>query len=97
MRCTVPKSEQTVLGATGFLSYFYGYFVFLDVFGKTRRTGFCYAFDRDKTFSRAGGPAYNYGIEIFQYQNDDGPRRVPHSHALRYRVAAQATCFWNVY
>ena len=65
MRCTVPKSEKTVLGATGFTSYFYGYFVYLDVFGKFRRTGFCYAFDGDKSFSRVGGPAYNYDIEIF--------------------------------
>jgi hypothetical protein len=65
MRCTVPKSEKTVLGATGFTSYFYGYFVYLDVFGKFRRTGFCCPFDGDKAFSRVGGPAYNYDIEIF--------------------------------
>ncbi len=65
MRCAVPKSEKTALGTTGFTFYFYGYFVFLDVFGKTRRTGFCYAFGDDKAFSRVGGPVYNYDIEIF--------------------------------
>lgn len=65
MRCILPTSERTVLGAGGFTTYFYGYFVFLDVFGKTRRTGFCYAFGKDKAFTRAGGPAYNYDIEIF--------------------------------
>lgn len=64
-RCMLPKAEKTVLGASGFTTYFYGYLVFLDVFGKTRRTGFCYAFDKDRAFSRAGGPAYNYDIEIF--------------------------------
>lgn len=65
MRCALPRGEKTVVGADGFTIYFYGYVVFLDVFGKTRRTGFCYAFGKDKAFSRAGGPAYNYDIEIF--------------------------------
>jgi len=65
IRCTVPKSEKTLLGTTGFTFYLYGYFVFLDVFGRTRRTGFCYAFGDDKAFSRVGGPTYNYDIEIF--------------------------------
>lgn len=65
MTCTVPTNEKTLLGAAGFTPYFYGYFVFLDAFGKTRRTGFCYAFGGDKAFSRVGGPAYNYDIEVF--------------------------------
>jgi hypothetical protein len=65
MRCAIQKSEKKFLGAAGFTFYFYGYFVFLDAFGKTRRTGFCYAFGDDKAFNRAGGAPYNYDIEIF--------------------------------
>jgi hypothetical protein len=64
LSCTVPAIERTFVGGSGYTTYFYGYFSFLDFFGKTRQIGFCYAFDGDMMFSRAGGSAYNYDREI---------------------------------
>jgi hypothetical protein len=64
LRCIVPATERVFVGGGGYTAYFYGYFLFLDFFGKTRQIGFCYAFDGDMMFTRAGGNAYNYDREI---------------------------------
>jgi hypothetical protein len=41
--------------------YMIGYFIFEDVFGKRRQSGFCYRFDsKSNHLIRAGGSAYNY-------------------------------------
>jgi hypothetical protein len=59
----VPDAETRFVGQDGYTSYFYGYFTFIDLFGKTRTIGFCYAFDGDIMFERVGGTAYNYDKE----------------------------------
>lgn len=51
-------------GARGTELYFYGFIKFLDVFNKTRKTGFCYQIDPVfGNMTRAGGEEYNYDVE----------------------------------
>jgi hypothetical protein len=64
LNCTVPATEKMSVGSSGYTTYFYGYFLFLDFFGKKRQIGFCSAFDGDMMFYRAGGGTYNYDREI---------------------------------
>jgi hypothetical protein len=48
----------------GYDLFFFGYFIFYDVFGKRRKTGFCYKIDPGiGGFFRMRLPAYDYDIE----------------------------------
>ena len=47
----------------GYDMFLFGYFIFEDVFGKRRKTGFCYLLQADAVFHRVHTPAYHYDHE----------------------------------
>jgi hypothetical protein len=63
---TLAEEDRQFLGEelTGYDLFLFGYFMFYDVFGKRRKTGFCYRLDRGlPAFWRIRIPAYHYDTE----------------------------------
>ena len=82
VRGTIVRQDEPIKHLTAFLSdasddavrsrthalFFWGYFEYEDVFGRTRRTGFAYRGERNAlipmlSWNRVGGSAYNYDRE----------------------------------
>lgn len=65
-RSILPESDQDAYNREleGHEMFLLGYFTFYDVFGKRRKTGFCYRLDRTMgSNTRVRIPAYHYDIE----------------------------------
>ncbi|MHB8268811.1 hypothetical protein [Bradyrhizobium sp.] len=57
----LPTEDTPHLGSSeGFELFLFGYFIFEDVFGKRRKTGFCYLCGENGKFFRLRNPAYHY-------------------------------------
>jgi hypothetical protein len=73
LRCSTPQGDDDTMLGVGDLEggtkgtdlYFFGYLVFLDIFDKTRKIGFCFKINTlIGGMAREGGSAYNYDAEI---------------------------------